>query len=122
MLGVDLRKLCPVDSFGYAFREMKTVRKSIPGGSKTARGGSKMAFGRPPDGSFVPVGPNLAAKAARKPSLGGPGGALGTLVTLLEPSWGPPGVSRAAPGRLLGVLLIPPKADLDDLDVVCGAT
>ena len=47
-----------------------------------------MAFGRPPGGSFVAVGPNLAAKAARKPCLGGPGGALGTLVALLEPSWG----------------------------------
>ena len=109
MLGVGLRKLCPLDSFGYAIREMKTVRKSTPGGSKTARGGSKMAFGRLPGGSFVPVGPNLAAKAARKPCLGGPVGALGALVALLEPSWGPPGACRAAPGRLLGVILGPPK-------------
>ena len=64
--------------------------------------------------SFVPAGPNWAAKAARKPCLGGPGGALGTLA-FLEPSWGPPGASQAAPGRL-------PRADLNDLDVVCGAT
>ena len=35
MLGVGLRKLCPQDSFGYAFREKKTVRKSTPGGCKT---------------------------------------------------------------------------------------
>ena len=109
MLGVGLRKLCPQDSFGYAFREKKTVRKSTPGGCKTGPRGSKMAFGRPPGGSFVPAGPNLAAKAARKPCLGGPGGALGTLVALLEPSWGPPGASRAAPGRLLGVISGPPK-------------
>ena len=68
-----------------------------------------MASGRPPDSSFLPVGTYLAAKAAQKPWLGGPGGALGTLVTLLEPSWGPPGASRAAPGRLLGVILGPPK-------------
>ena len=100
MLGVSLRKLCPVDSFGYASRKED---------AKAARGGSKMASGRPPGGSFVPVGPNFAAKAARKPFLNGPGGALGTLVTLLEPSWGPPGASRATPGRLLGVLWRPPK-------------
>ena len=35
MLGVGLRKLCPLDSFGYAFREKKTVRTSTPGGCKT---------------------------------------------------------------------------------------
>ena len=34
MLGVGLRKLCPQDSFGYAFREKKTVRKSTPEGCK----------------------------------------------------------------------------------------
>ena len=50
--------------------------------------------------SFVPVGPNLAAKAARKPCLGRSRGALGTLVALLEPSWGLLG----RPGPLLGVL------------------
>ena len=109
MLGVGLRQLCPLDSFSYAFREKKAVRKSTPEDAKPARWGSKMASGRPPDGSFVPVGPNLAAKAARKPCLGGFGGALGTLVAFLEPSWEPPGASRAAPGRLLGVTLGPPK-------------
>ena len=35
VLGVCLRKLCPQDSFCYAFREKKTVRKSTPGGCKT---------------------------------------------------------------------------------------
>ena len=92
MLGVGLRKLCPQDSFGDAFRKKKTVRTSTPEGAKAARGGSKMVSGRPSDGSFVPVGPNLAAKAARKPCWGGSGGgALGALLALLEPSWGPPG-------------------------------
>ena len=43
--------------------------------------------------------PNLAAKAARKPSLGGSGGALGTLLALLEPSWGLLGRSWGVPGR-----------------------
>ena len=52
-----------------------------------------------PDGSFARVGPNLAAKAARKPSLGGFGVALGTLLALLEPSWGLLGRSWGAPGR-----------------------
>ena len=87
MLGVGLRQLCLQDSFGYAFREKKIVRKSTPGGC------------RPPDGSFAPVGPNLAAKAARKPSLGGSGGALGTLLALLEPSWGLLGRSWGVVGR-----------------------
>ena len=88
MLGVGLRKLCPQDSFGYAFQKKKSYENGPPEGAKPARGGSKMACGRPPDGSFAPVGPNLAAKAARKPSLGGSGGALGTLLALLELSWG----------------------------------
>ena len=112
MLGVGLRKLCPLDSFGDAFQEKKTIRKSIPrrvqnrpaGGPKWPLEGLRAAL------LCYIVGPNLAAKAARKPCLGGSGGALGTLVTLLEPSWGPPGASRAAPGRLLGVLFTPPKA------------
>ena len=81
-----------------------------------------MASGRPPGGSFLPVGTDLAAKAAQKPWLGGPGGALGTLVTLLEPSWGPPGASRAVPGRSWGWFWDLPGADSDDLDEVCGAT
>ena len=78
----------------------KKLYENRPGeGARPARGGSKMACGRPPDGSFVPVGPNLAAKAARKLSLGGSGGALGTLLALLEPSWGLLGRSWGVPGR-----------------------
>ena len=82
MLGVGLRQLCLLGSFGYAFREKKIVRKSISGGCKTGPRGVQNGLRE------VPVGPNLAAKAARKPSLGGSGGALGTLLALLEPSWG----------------------------------
>ena len=72
VLGVGLGKLCPQDSFGYAFRENKAVRKSTPGGCKVGPRGSKMARGRPPDGSFVQVCPYLDTMAARKSSLGGP--------------------------------------------------
>ena len=64
MLGVGLRKLCPQDSFGYAFRERKLSENRPPEGAKPARGGSKMASGRPP-------------RPALKPCLGGSGGALG---------------------------------------------
>ena len=115
MLGVGLRKLCPQDCFGYAFRERNLSENRPPEGATPARGGSKMAFGRPPGGSFVPAGPNLVAQAALKPCLGGPWGALGTLVTLFEPSF--PGRSWAPLG---GSFWDPPRADLDDLDVVCG--
>ena len=75
---------------------------------KPARGGSKMACEGPLDGFSVPVGPNLAAKAARKPSLGGSGGALATLLALLELFWGllgrSWGVSWAPLGFHLGLL------------------
>ena len=44
MLGVGLRKLCALDSFGYAFREKKTARKSTPGGCKTGPRGFQNGF------------------------------------------------------------------------------
>ena len=53
----------------------------------------------PLDGSSAPVEPNLVAKAGRKPSLGGSGGALGTLLALLELSWSLLGRSWDVPGR-----------------------
>ena len=100
----------------------KLYENRPPEGAKPARGGSKMAFGRPPGGSFVPVGPNLAAKAARKPCLG----ALGALLGRLWRSWNRLGglLGRAGPllGASWGSFWDPPRADLDDLDVVCGAT
>ena len=85
-----------------------------------------MVSGRPPDGSFVPVGPNFAARAVRKPCLGGSGGALGALLaargTVLKPLGLLLGLSRAAPGRSWGWFWDLPGADLDVLDDVCGAT
>ena len=112
MLGECLRKLCTLDSFGYAFREKKTVRKSTPGGCKTGPRGVQNA--------------SWAQKAARKPCLGG------SLVALLEPARKP---CLGGPGAVLGASWVPgrsrvplasfwdpPRADLDDLDVVCGAT
>ena len=106
MLGVGLRKLCPLDSFGKAFREKKTVRKSTPEGAKPARGGRQKARLEGLRAAFLcqlrptwppsPLGSRVWA-------------ALGALVTLLEPSWGPPGACRATPGRLLGAILGAPK-------------
>ena len=75
-----------------------------PEGAKAARGGSKMVSGRPPDGSFVPVGPNFAAKAARKPSLGGSGGAPGALLAARGAVLKPLGPLLGRPGPLLGAL------------------
>ena len=102
MLGVGLRKLCPQDSFGYAFRENKTVRKSTPGGCKS--------------GAVVP---NFAAKAAWKPCLGGSGSALRALLA-------PPGPLLGRPGPLLGAswgsFWAFQGADLNDQDDVCDAT
>ena len=92
MLGVGLRKLCPLDSFGYAFREKKTVRKSTPGGCKTGPRGVQNGLRE------LPVGPNLAAKAARKPCLG----ACGALGAVLGASWGVPGRSWAPLGGRFG--------------------
>ena len=39
MLGVCLRKLCPQDSFGYAFRKKNLYENRPPEGAKPARGG-----------------------------------------------------------------------------------
>ena len=100
MLGVGLRKLCPQDSFGYAFREKKTVRKSTPAGCKIGplgvQNGLQEASGR----IFCASCRQGRSEAVFKRPWG-----LGTLVALLQPSWGPPGASRAAPGRLLRVVL-----------------
>ena len=88
----------------------KLYENRPPEGAKAARGGSKMASGRPPDSSFLPVGTYLAAKAAQKPWLGGPGqgrswDACGALGAVLGASWGVPGRSRARLGGRFG----PPK-------------
>ena len=78
MLGVCLRKLCPQDSFGYAFRNKKLYENGPPEGAKPARGGSKMACG---SGFFVQVGPTWPPRPL--------GSRLwAALGALLEPSWG----------------------------------
>ena len=90
MLGVGLRKLCPQDSFGYAFREKKTVRKSTPGGCKSGpcgvQNGLREASGRP------------------RPSLGGSGGAPGALLAARGAVLKPLGPLLGRPGPLLGAL------------------
>ena len=75
-----------------------------PEGAKAGRGGSKMVSGRPLDGSFVPVGPNFAARAVRKPCLGGSGGALGALLAARGAVLKPLGPLLGRPGPLLGAL------------------
>ena len=61
-----------------------------------------MSSRRLQEGSWTPGGLHLAAKAARMLTLGGSGGALGSLLAVLgavlkrlEPSWGVPGRSWA---------------------------
>ena len=75
-----------------------------PEGAKPARGESKMVSGRPPDGSFVPIGLNFAARAVRKPCLGGSGGALGALLAARGAVLKPLGPLLGRPGPLLGAL------------------
>ena len=119
MLGVALRKLCPQDSFGYAFREKKTIRKSTPGGCNTGlRGvqhGLREASGRLFCASWPP-----------RPLRSRGWAALGALLGRLWRSWSRLGGLLGRPGPLLGAswgsFWDPPRADLDDLDDVCGAT
>ena len=89
----------PTGQLWLCFPKEEHCTKIDPRRVQNRPAGSNMACGRPPDGSFAPVGPNLAAKAARKPSLGGSGGALGTLLALLERSWGLLGRSWGVLGR-----------------------
>ena len=104
MLGVGLRQLCLQDSFGYAFREKKIVRKSTPGGCKTGPRGVQNGVWKASGRLFCASGPNLVAKAARKPSLGGSGGALGTLLAARGAVLKPLGPLLGRPGPLLGAL------------------
>ena len=79
MLGVGLRKLCPPDCFGYAFREKKSCPKIDPRGCKSGpRGGPKWPVG----GLRTALLSNFAARAVRKLCLGGSGGALGALLAV----------------------------------------
>ena len=116
MLGVGLRKLCPLDSFGYAFRKKNTVRKSTPrrvqnrpaGGPKWPLEGLRAALlcQLGPTWPPRPLGSRVWAPWGR--SWSRLGGLLGRAGPLLGASW--------------GSFWDPPRADLDDLDVLCGAT
>ena len=126
MLGVCLRKLCPQDSFGYAFREKKTVRTSTPGGCKTGpwgvQNGLREASGRLFCASWAQLRRQGRSEAVLGRLWGRSWGALGGSWGCLEASWASPGASRAAPGRSWGWFWDLPGADLDVLDDVCGAT
>ena len=123
MLGVGLRKLCPQDSFGDAFREKKTVRKSTPrrvqnrpaGGPKWPLEGLRAAL-------LCQLGPTWPPR----PLGSRVWAALGALLGRLWRSWSRLGglLGRAGPllGASWGSFWDPPRADLDDLGVVCGAT
>ena len=120
MLGVGLRKLCPQDCCGYAFREKKLYENRPPGGGQN---GPQEASGRLFCASW---GPKLRRQGRSEAVLGRlwgrSWGALGGSWGCLEASWASPGASWAAPVRSWGWFWDLPGADLDDLDDVCGAT
>ena len=80
MLGVGLRTLCPLDSFGKAFREKKTVAKGPLEGLRAAL--------------FCQLGPTWPPTPLRSRGWA----ALGALLGVLGASWGVPGRSRAPLG------------------------
>ena len=109
MLGVGLRQLCLQDSFGYAFREKKIVRKSTPGGCKTGprgvQNGLREASGRLFCASWAQLGCQGRSEAVFGRLWGRSWDAFGALGAILGLLSAAPGASRAAPGRLLGVVL-----------------
>ena len=102
MLGVGLRKLCPQDSFFYVFRKEKLYENRSPEGAKPACGG-------PPGGLRRALLRELAPTWPPRPLGSRVWAALGALLGRLWRSWNRLGASRASPGRLLGVMLGPPK-------------
>ena len=104
MLAVCLHELCPQDNFEHAFRRLgKCAQSAPPVGGKSLRGGSQMASGSLWEGSWAPGGPHVAAKAAQKLNLGGPGALLGRSCCRLEASWAAPWAawpSRQVPQEL----------------------
>ena len=99
MLGVGLRKLCPLDSFGYAFRDRNTVRKSTPGGCKTEPRG---ASGRLFCASWAQLGRQGRSEAVFGRPWGRSWDACGALGAVLGASWGVPGRSWAPLGGHVG--------------------
>ena len=97
MLGVGLRKLCPQDSFGYAFREKKTVRKSTPGGCKTGPPGSQNGLRTALLRQLGPTWPPRPLGSRLWAALGALLAARGAVLKPLGPLLG-------RPGPLLGAL------------------
>ena len=106
MLGEGLRKLCPVDSFGDAFHEKKTVRKSTPEGCKIGplgvQNGFREASGRIFCASCAQLGRQGRSEAVFKRPWGRSGDACGALAAVLGASWGVPGRSWAPLGGHFG--------------------
>ena len=108
MLGVGLHKLCPQDSFGYAFREKKTVRKSTPEGCKIGplgvQNGLREASGR----LFFASWDRLGRQGRSEAVVGRPWGrswdACDALGAVLGASWCVPGRSRAHFGTPQGLI------------------
>ena len=102
MLGVGLRKLCPQDSFGYAFREKKTVRKSTPGGCKSGPWGVQNGFREASGRLFLCKWAQLGRQGRSEAVFGRLWGrswdAFGALGAVLGPS----GPLLGRPGPLLG--------------------
>ena len=101
-----MRKLCPLDSFGDAFREKKTVRKSTPEGCKIGplgvQNGLREASGR----IFFASWDRLGRQGRSEAVVGRPWGrswdACDALGAVLGASWGVPGRSRAPLGGHFG--------------------
>ena len=104
MLGVGLRKLCPMDSFGYAFRMRKTVRKSIPGGCKTGPWGIqnrlREASGRLFCASRRPIWPPRPLGSRLWAALGALLGRFWRSWSRLGAFWAAPGASRDFQGLI----------------------
>ena len=125
MLAVCLHKLCTHDSFEYLTFRLELCGNCSPEGGKSHRGAPKTAFSKPPEGSWTPGGPHLAANVARKLTLGGSGGALGALLAALGDVLTPLEL-LGRPGPLLGAswgsFWDLPGAVLDVVDDFCGTT
>ena len=106
MLGVGLRKLCPLDSFGKAFPEKKTVRKSTPGGCKTGPRGVQNSLREASGQLFFASWDRLGRQGRSEAVVGRPWGrswdACGALGAVLGASSGVPGRSSAPLGGHVG--------------------
>ena len=99
MLGVGLRKLCPLDSFGYAFREKKTVRNSTPEDCKMeVQNGLQVASGPLFGASWAQLRRQGRLVAVFGRSWGRSWGTWHALRAVLGASWCVPGRSWAPLG------------------------